>query len=229
MITRRPDGGPADLPFWLWFGALVTLGLLFTALYLDKQATLLPPEPATTAQIEELNRQLDDLQRQSDDLGRRIEEDIRALQLRQRMIEHAQAAGTDPYWVDYAWDRAAEAGVDPALFVALIDQESGWNARLVHLNTNGTRDWGLVQVNDASLPGLLCATGGHDPLDPRDSIRMGAYKLAYLGRLYGGDADRIHRMLTGYNRGEGGLQTWLASRGTARSPYSRAVLARAEG
>lgn len=224
MITRRQDGGPADLPFWLWFGALVTLGLLFTALYLDKQATLVPADPPpTTNQVEELHRQLDDLQRQSDELGRRIQEDIQMLQLRQRMIERAEAAGTDPYWVDYAWNRSADAGVNPSMAVGVIDTESGWYMYAANENDDYSIDSGLGQTNSKTLEFAASLAGiqNPNPYDPKDSIDMTVAYLAYLQRTVGPDPDRV---LTAYNRGEGGLQTWLTSRGTARSPYSTAVL-----
>ncbi len=217
---------PAEPPRWIWLGSLIVLALLFLWLAADKLPAQAPEAPPTTAQVEDLHRQLDELQRQSDELGRRLEEDLRLLQFRQRMREHAEAAGTDPELVSYAWDQAAEAGLDPTMVLALIDQESSWNAKLVHMNDNRTRDWGLAQINDVSLRALMIAAGTQNALDPRGNIRMGVYKLAYLSRLYDGDT---HKVLTSYNRGTGGLQTWVASRGTPRSPYSEAVLARREG
>lgn len=228
MFYRHNDPWrrPTDPPRWLWLGSLIVLTLLLLWMTLDKLPAKSLEAPPTTARVEELYRQLDDLKRQSDELGTRLEEDLRLLQFRRSMEEKAEAAGTDPELVSYAWDQAADAGLDPTLVLAVIDQESGWNASLVHANDNGTRDWGLAQINDVSLHALMTTIGVHDPLDPQGSVRMGVYKLAYLSRLYGGDTDKI---LTSYNRGIGGLQTWLASRGTPRSPYSEAVLARREG
>lgn len=224
MIARHQDGRPADLPFWLSRGAAVVLGLLLLGLLLDKLAPRATPEPSpTAAQTEELHRQLDDLQRQSDDLGRRIQEDIDALQLRRRMIEEAKAAGTDPYWADYTWRRSAAAGLNPPMMVSLISRESHWNRWAVNWNTNFTHDDGLGQTNSGTLAFAASLAGitNPDPFDPKQSIDMTIAYVAYLERTVGPDPDRV---LTAYNRGEQGLQTWLTSRGTARSDYSRAIL-----
>ena len=123
------------------------------------------------------------------------------------------------------WRTAERYGVDPALVFAVIEVESSWNPRLVHLNSDGSRDWGLLQVNDRTWPWLAERVGleGADPLDPRQNLEMGTWLLAYLSRRYGPDP---HRILGAYNMGESGYQRYEASRGTARSEYSRAVLGR---
>ena len=221
MIARRRDGGPTELPFWLWFGALVVLGLLFTALYLDRQATLVPADPPSAAQIAELHRRLDDLQRQSDELGRRIQEDIDALQLRQRMMERARAAGTDPSLVDYAWEQAVAYGVNPLVYVKQIDHESGWDAKAINYNDDATFDSNLPQINSETWPWLAEALHLTDIRDPKQAIRAGAYYMAVKLRENGGDYERA---LGAYNRGDHGMRVWIASRGTARTPYSAAIL-----
>ncbi len=230
--ANDPWRRPAEPPRWLWRAALIVAVLtaaLLLASYLDKQTSArAAAAPVTAAQVEELHRQLDDLRRQSDELGRRLEEDLRLLRLRRQMEERAAAAGTDPTWVSYAWDRAIEVGVDPALMLGLIDVESGWNARARNQNTNGTHDSGLGQTNSATLQFAASLAGIEkpDPFKPKDSIDMTVAMLAYLQRTAGPGPDRI---LTAYNRGETGLATYIASRGTARSDYSRTVLARTEG
>lgn len=203
---------------------ILLLGLLFWIVW--TLSTPAPPPPVSAAQVEGLNRQLNDLKRQSDELGRRLEEDLRLLQLRRQAEEQAEAAGTAPELVAYAWDEAVAAGLDPTLVLAVICHESSWDAALVHSNSDGTLDYSLMQLNSGTWPWLARQTGCTDPMDPRQNIRMGVYYLAYLSRQYGGDPDRI---LTSYNRGEAGLQRYIASRGTARSRYSQAVQAQREG
>lgn len=124
-----------------------------------------------------------------------------------------------------AFKTAERYGVDPALVFAVIEVESGWRADLVHSNDDGSRDWGLLQINDRTWPWLARQIGleDPDPLDPEQNVGMGTWFLAYLGRRYGPDP---HRVLTAYNRGEAGLRWYETSRGTARSEYSRAVLGR---
>ncbi len=125
-----------------------------------------------------------------------------------------------------ALDAAQRHGVDPALVAAVITVESGWRPGLVSYNSNGTYDSGIFQINSGTWPWLARQAGvaGTDPLDPEANIEAGTWYLAYLGRRYGPDLDRV---LTAYNRGEGGLAAWVVSRGTARSSYSEAVLDRA--
>lgn len=218
----------------LWVTTLMLVGLLASLIWLSGTAepvtlpaAAVPGAAApTAAQIEELYRQLDDLQRQSDDLGRRIREDIDALHLRQQMMERARAAGTDPSLVDYAWDQAAGYGVNPLVYVKQIDHESGWDAKALNVNRDLSVDRNLPQINSATWPWLAAALHLTDPWDPKQAIQAGAYYMAVLLRENGGSYDRA---LTAYNRGEAGLQTWLASRGTARSPYSQAIMAGTEG
>ena len=125
-----------------------------------------------------------------------------------------------------AWSTAERYGIDPALVFAVIEVESGWRADLVHINSDGTRDWGLMQLNDRTWPWLAERVGLRDanPLRPEDNVQMGVWLLAYLSRKYGPDP---HRVLGAYNMGESGYRRYTASRGTTRSAYSTAVLRRA--
>lgn len=221
MWLWRDGDRPAEIPARVGLGlAILLLGLFLLAMCLDKPPAGVTETLPTTAQVEELHRQLDDLKRQSDELGRRLEEDLRLLQLRYQAEEQAATAGTDPELVAYAWERAAEAGLDPTLVLAVVSHESGWDATLVHSNSNGTVDYSLMQLNSGTWPWLAQQTGCTDPMDPRQNIRMGVWYLAYLLRRYGSE----EAALTAYNRGEQGLQWHIASRGTARSAYSEAVI-----
>jgi hypothetical protein len=49
-------------------------------------------------------------------------------------------------------DAATANGIDPTLFTALIQQESGFNSGAFHTNSNGTIDFGIAQLNSKTFP-----------------------------------------------------------------------------
>ncbi|MBU1748714.1 MAG: transglycosylase SLT domain-containing protein [Chloroflexi bacterium] len=55
--------------------------------------------------------------------------------------------------------RAASAtlNLDPALMQAIVEVETGgtYDPNLVHRNTDGSRDWGLMQVNERTLAKMV--------------------------------------------------------------------------
>lgn len=119
--------------------------------------------------------------------------------------------------------------LDPAFVWAVVEQESGGRAYVTNLNTNGTRDHGLMQMNDGgtaqwawknvfpeepfSIDALYC---------PITNMKLGMWLLSYLNEKF----DSYHAVLTAYNRGIGGLQQLIATRGTPRSKYSISVMSR---
>ena len=60
------------------------------------------------------------------------------------------------------------SSVDPNLLVSIAQRESGLDPAIVHTNTNGTRDFGLMQMNEANF-GLLGLTA-QTALDPCQSV-----------------------------------------------------------
>ncbi|MGE5590985.1 MAG: transglycosylase SLT domain-containing protein [Bacillota bacterium] len=218
----RPTGGrttdPSDRR--LTAGLVVFLGLLFLVFVAYKPERVEAID--SRAQADATLTRLRQLREQMDDLASRLEEDRAALELRERALTRARAAGTPDWVVERAWDQAHEAGLDPVMVLQLIEVESGWDADLVHRNSDGSVDRGLMQLNSGTWPWLAAHVGlkHADPLDPEDNLAMGTWYLAYLLRRYGSE----EAALTAYNRGEQGLEWHIASRGTARSSYSTAVL-----
>jgi len=119
---------------------------------------------------------------------------------------------------------AAQAkGINPDLALALIQQESGGDVNSTMHNTNGTTDWGLMQVNDAVIADYNRKHGTN--LDPRhninDNITVGMDELAGHLQKWGGDVDKA---LLAYNRGDGGANSWLRSGKSAQdNDYVRKV------
>lgn len=117
----------------------------------------------------------------------------------------------------YASKRAQEKGIDPALFLGLIDQESNWNAKA--RSKAGAR--GLTQLMPGTAKDL-----GVDPDDPYQNIDGGAEYLSQQLKRYGGD---VQKALAAYNAGpgavdkHGGIPPW-----TETQEYVPRVLANAE-
>lgn len=174
------------------------------------------PQPFEAAPV---TAQLHAAQAEADELMGALTEDVAAMKARSNAYRLAAEAGTDTSLVDFAWEEANRAGLDPLLVLAVIEQESGWNVNAINHNSNGTTDEGLGQINSGTWPSLAKALNLTDPMDPRQNIKATVYYLSYLSRQYTSTA----AILTSYNRGEEGLHRWYVSRGTVRSPYSDEV------
>ncbi|KKN47221.1 hypothetical protein LCGC14_0665100 [marine sediment metagenome] len=84
---------------------------------------------------------------------------------------------------------ATQAGIDPDIFVAQINQESGFRTDLG--SSAGAQ--GIAQIIPRYHPGV-------DPWDPDASLRYAANLVAGHLRIYGGD---IRKALTAYHAGPG--------------------------
>lgn len=127
---------------------------------------------------------------------------------------------------DLAINLAGDIGLDPLVLYALIDVESGFDCGMIFPDPNGTRDYGCMQLNDSSWPGMAHSLGlaGADPLNPEQNLRMGTWYLSMLHRQFG----TWEATLTAYNMGEYGLARIQRVSGGSSSTYSRAVLGEAE-
>lgn len=139
------------------------------------------------------------------------------------LYERAAAAGLSPDVTAAMVATARDHGVPLAVLIGVITVESNWRPNLVHRNWDGSRDYGLMQINERTLPHLAAVTGTPPDavLDPLRNVTMGIYHLGYLKEKYGD----WHHALTAYNRGEYGLQLYVQDRGTGKSEYSQRVLA----
>lgn len=119
---------------------------------------------------------------------------------------------------------AQEFNIEPSWILAVIDQESNFNEKADNVNTNGTIDKGLMQINSSTSPWIaqqLQIPYQEDiEFDPAINIRMGAFYLSYIRSKNA----NTHFMFTSYNRGIGGAETWLSKTGTYETSYSRSVV-----
>ena len=128
----------------------------------------------------------------------------------------AVSAGALPAWVparyrDLITSSAQAAGITPVLLAALLEAESGFDARAV--SSAGAE--GIAQF----MPGTAAGMGVRDPFDPAQAI-PGAARLVAAGvREFGS----VPLALAAYNAGSGAVHRY---RGIPPYPETRAYVAR---
>jgi hypothetical protein len=96
-----------------------------------------------------------------------------------------------------ALEVAEKYNLDPKLFNALINQESGFNPKAVsHAGAQG-----LTQL----MPKTAQSLGVTDPFDPRQNLEGGAKYLAQMLRQFNGDRSLA---LAAYNAGPGAVKRY---------------------
>ena len=81
--------------------------------------------------------------------------------------------GWDEEDKEYLYELCQENDLDYNLLVAVIYNESRFQSDAMHLNTNKTTDWGLMQINDSCYNFLKEECGiskMKDLLDPKTNI-----------------------------------------------------------
>src|SRR5215510_11629964 len=75
---------------------------------------------------------------------------------------------------------ACAPGLDPAMLAGIAHHESGFDPTIIHTNADGSRDIGLMQINERNFGwlGLTMQTA----LDPCQSIRAAAQLLQSYSR-----------------------------------------------
>ncbi|HEI8868859.1 lytic transglycosylase domain-containing protein [Serratia sp. AKBS12] len=86
------------------------------------------------------------------------------------------------------WEQAgARYGIEPELLQAIAMVESSLNPKATNTNTNGTADFGLMQINSSHLATLkkFNITSKHLLNDPCQNVMTGAWILAGNIRRFG--------------------------------------------
>lgn len=95
-------------------------------------------------------------------------------------------------------DSAARNGVPANIALGIAAHESGFNPGAVNVNVNGTKDWGVMQLNDTTVKSL----GVNNPLDPLQNIEAGVGLIGQYIRQYSGD---VAKALWAYASGPGAV------------------------
>ena len=86
------------------------------------------------------------------------------------------------------WEEAARRhDLEPQLLLAIAQVESGFKVDALHVNRDGSRDIGLMQINSQHLP-RLSRRGITEPLllsDPCVAVEAGAFILAEFVARHG--------------------------------------------
>lgn len=122
---------------------------------------------------------------------------------------------------DVIIDTASGRGVDPALVLAVIEKESGYNP---NASGDNGRSQGLMQIWRSFHEKRMKKLGAANLYDPRDNVLVGIDILAEKLEKY----EDAEKALIAYNAGDAGAKKHYFSKGIYSSSYSRAVLKIAE-
>lgn len=90
-------------------------------------------------------------------------------------------------------DSATRNGVPVNVALGIAAHESGFNPNATNKNTNGTTDWGVMQLNDVTVQTL----GVSNPLDPIQNIEAGVSLIGQYIRKYGDVATALWAYASG--------------------------------
>lgn len=111
----------------------------------------------------------------------------------------AEATGDGSDYRAMASSAAQKYGIDPAIFLKQINQESGFNPTAV--SPAGAR--GIAQFMESTAQGM-----GIDPMNPEQALDGAARLMASYVKQYGS----MVNALIAYNAGSGTLQAYLAGK-----------------
>ena len=122
---------------------------------------------------------------------------------------------------DIIVDTASRRGVDPALVLAVIEKESGYNP---DASGDNGKSQGLMQIWRSAHKKRMKKLGAVNLYDPRDNVTVGIDILAEKLEKY----EDAEKALIAYNAGDTGARKHYFSKGIYSNGYSQAVLKIAE-
>ncbi len=106
---------------------------------------------------------------------------------------------------EYTYKKCEERGLEYELVLAIMWRESRFTTDAVNVNANGTRDNGIMQINDVNRAWLKENLGIDDLMDPYQNIDAGTAMLKRLEEKYG-----THKAMLAYQYGEAGMAKKVA-------------------
>lgn len=122
---------------------------------------------------------------------------------------------------DVIIDTAGGRGVDPALVLAVIEKESGYNP---DASGDNGRSQGLMQIWRSFHEKRMEKLGAVNLYDPKDNVLVGIDILAEKLDKY----EDAEKALIAYNAGDAGAKKHYFSKGIYSNSYSQAVMEIAE-
>lgn len=134
---------------------------------------------------------------------------------------YTEVVPLDDDLVEYIYESATDAGIDPAIMFSLAWKETTYQTDLI----SKTNDYGLFQINQTNF-GWLAKTMGVSKSEMANLL-MDPYfctdcAIIMLSGIMDNDYESYHLVLMVYNMGGGGAQK-LWKQGTYSSEYSRAI------
>ena len=105
----------------------------------------------------------------------------------------------------HAYKECSKHDLVYSVVLALMWRESRFKINAVGYNTNGTRDHGVMQINDVNKGWLYQELGIQNLMDPEQNITAGTEMLGRLRAKHG-----MHNALMAYQYGEQGMLNRLA-------------------
>jgi soluble lytic murein transglycosylase-like protein len=109
-------------------------------------------------------------------------------------------------------------GVELDLALSVMKKESRFDPNAIGVNSNGTKDYGLMQINSSNFNSLEEELGVTDFLNPTQNILSGIYMLSTCDT-----GDSVHTILMRYNLGPGSARDKFRQ-GIFSTPYSREIV-----
>lgn len=122
--------------------------------------------------------------------------------------------------------QSMKSDIDPAIVYELLKVETGnkFDPELIGPQTKYGRAYGMAQFMKNTAPWIADMAGvehSHEKLfNPYYSITLSVTYLEFLYQKY----ENWDEALTAYNRGIGGLETYVSRKGTPKSSYSEEIL-----
>lgn len=147
---------------------------------------------------------------------------------------HIEGLVLDEELLDYIWKKSCEEDISYTLILAIIGVESNYGEATVNVNTNGTVDSGIAQINSENT-GWLAELAGIEKVDVQNDyhnvdmmIELLKYERDYFREVGYSEEDVFILTVIAYNRGRGNTIEHIKKHGVKENNYARKVIAEKE-